>query len=241
MSSPEASCLDGDDVRHRLALVGALVLARGAQAQRHLHVRLVGGVRVVLRALGELLGDDELVHRHRARHEVFAALAQGLVDVLHDVLRRPAGEDQVQRAVALRLGDERPVAAHDIEAFLLHHGGDLAVHAVLHLERRVLLLLQEQHRLVHAVNLNLQQAVPLVHLLLHRRSDGHHLLQVVAVGVDHDGVRVAVHHVQTERALRQIHGALQNLAALQRGELGERLGVEARRRETRGSRTSSWR
>ena len=225
--------LDGDDVGHRLALLGALVLPSRAEAKRHLDVRLVGGVRIILRALRQLLGDDELVHGDGAGDEVLAALAEGLVDVLHHVLRRTAGEDGVEDVVTLLLGERGPIATDDVETLLLHRGDHAAaaVRRPLHLERGVLLLLEQEHRLVHPVNLNLQELIALVHLLLHRVTNRHHLLQVVGVGVDHDGIGITVNDVHTEVALREIDGGLQNLATLQGGELGEGLGVKPRSRE----------
>lgn len=42
-------------------------LASSSAAQGHLHMGLVLGIGVVLRPLGELLGDDILVQRHQAR------------------------------------------------------------------------------------------------------------------------------------------------------------------------------
>ena len=90
-------------------------------------MRLVRRIRVVLRALGELLGDDELVHGHRASHQVFSALSKCLVDALHDILGGVSGENLFEREVTLLLGERGPVAADDVETFLLDDGGVAAV------------------------------------------------------------------------------------------------------------------
>ena len=225
-------CLEGDDVRDGFALVDALSLPRGSQPQRHLHVRLVGGVWVILRPLRELLGDDELVHRHRAVHQVLPALAKRLVDSLDDVLGGVSGENLLQREVTLLLRQGGPIAADDVETLLLNHRGVAAVWELLDHEGGVLLLLQEQHGLVKAVHLNLQNLEALVGQLLELLRHVHNLRNVRRLGVDHDRVGVAVDDVPAQVTLREVHGGLKDLAPLQGDQLRQGLGVESRRGET---------
>ena len=224
--------LEGDDVRDGFALVDALSLPRGSQPQRHLHVRLVGGVRVILRPLRELLGDDELVHRHRAVHQVLPALAKRLVDSLDDVLGGVSGENLLQREVTLLLRQGGPIAADNVETLLLNHRGVAAVGELLDHEGGVLLLLEEQHGLVKAVHLNLQNLEALVGQLLELLRHVHNLRDVRRLGVDHDRVGVAVDDVPAQVTLREVHGGLKDLAPLQGDQLRQGLGVESRRGET---------
>ena len=87
--------VNADDVRRRLAGRDAVAFPLRLGTQRHLNVRLnldVGGV--VLRLLGELLGDDKLVHLHLP--VVMDSLPRGLevrVDRVHHVLLLVAGQD----------------------------------------------------------------------------------------------------------------------------------------------------
>mmetsp|Transcript_8108 Transcript_8108/g.32766 ORF Transcript_8108/g.32766 Transcript_8108/m.32766 type:complete len:646 (-) Transcript_8108:2155-4092(-) len=224
--------LEGDDVRDGFALVDALSLPRGSQPQRHLHVRLVGGVRVILRPLRELLGDDELVHRHRAVHQVLPALAKRLVDSLDDVLGGVSGENLLQREVTLLLRQGGPIAADNVETLLLNHRGVAAVGELLDHEGGVLLLLEEQHGLVKAVHLNLQNLEALVGQLLELLRHVHNLRDVRRLGVDHDRVGVAIDDVPAQVTLREVHGGLKDLAPLQGDQLRQGLGVEPRRGET---------
>lgn len=72
--------------------------------------------------------------------------------------------------LATLLGQVAPVSADDVQALelLLEAVASLAV--VLDHQRGVLLLLQQQKSLEHAVDVDLQQLVQLVHLRLHLGS-----------------------------------------------------------------------
>lgn len=69
----------------------------------------------------------------------------------------------------------------------------LPIPGALQLDSRILLLLEQQHALEDAINLDLQHAVALVDLPLHLPTHPHDLLQRSAVSVDHDAVCVAIY------------------------------------------------
>ena len=71
----------------------------------------------------------------------------------------------------------------------------LSVPGTLQLDSRILFLLEQQHALEDAINLNLQHAVALVGLTLHLPAHSHHLFQRCAVGVDHYAVCVTIYHL----------------------------------------------
>lgn len=83
---------------------------------------------------------------------------------------KPGDECGFFDVLATLLGQVAPVSADDVQALelLLEAVPSLAV--VLHHQGGVFLLLQQQESLEHAVNVDLQQLVQLVHFCLHLES-----------------------------------------------------------------------
>mmetsp|Transcript_8152 Transcript_8152/g.18493 ORF Transcript_8152/g.18493 Transcript_8152/m.18493 type:complete len:218 (+) Transcript_8152:1652-2305(+) len=163
--------LPADDVGNRLARRDAVGATLPPPAKGNLHVRLICGIRVVLRSLRELLGDDKLLLRNTATFHKLLQLPKVRMDRVHDILRTLSAQNLAQRVVPRILRERAPVAAHDVEALCLHLGREFAVRQVLVDNKRgVLLLLQKQHRLVNTVDVDFHAPVPLVHLLLHSVS-----------------------------------------------------------------------
>mmetsp|Transcript_12988 Transcript_12988/g.30644 ORF Transcript_12988/g.30644 Transcript_12988/m.30644 type:complete len:305 (+) Transcript_12988:1043-1957(+) len=204
-------------------------LALGEHRQRHLEVRLGLGVRVVLDRLVHPLGHHVLLDRHAGlgAHRR-GDLAEPFVDRGHDLVLGVARQNPVEHELAEALGDRAPVAADQVQALGLLGVAHLAVLPLLHHQGGVLLLLEEEHRLEDPVQLELERLVQLVHLPFHLLPELLDVLQVGGVGVDHDGVRVAVDHLHVELRLRQVHRALQGLPPHGRHERRDGLGVEPR-------------
>jgi hypothetical protein len=87
-----------------------------------------------------------------------------------------------------RLGQSAELAALHVETLDLGRGRAVR----LDLERGVLLLLEQEHALEDAVEVNLEQSVLVVDELLERVGDHHRFLVVRDVRVDEDRVGVTV-------------------------------------------------
>lgn len=174
-------------------------------------MRVVAVVLAVVLAqrVRERFGDHELLQRDLSLLHVLRQLRQVLADLDTEVVTRNVAEQQVQQLVSRGFGDHRPVATHQVDALHLALRVHRSVNHRHDLQRGVLLLLQQQHALEHVVHVDLQVGVPFVDLLLEPLADANALAVVLHACVDHDGVRVAVHH-RVSRLLRQLQRAVQD-------------------------------
>lgn len=69
--------------------------------------------------------------------------------------------------LATLLGKVTPVSAHNVQAFELLFGGVFAISLRLNHQCCVFLLLQQQKRLEHAIDVNLQEFIEFIHLAFH--------------------------------------------------------------------------
>mmetsp|Transcript_12059 Transcript_12059/g.37735 ORF Transcript_12059/g.37735 Transcript_12059/m.37735 type:complete len:433 (+) Transcript_12059:905-2203(+) len=206
-------------------LPGAHRLPPCQEAQSDLHVWLVLRIRVILRVLCQPLGDHVALHRHFLLVHLAALFREEIVHPLHRLFFALAAKHPPQDLVTNVLGQHAPVPTHDVQALELVR--KLPRRPVHDLKRGVLLLLQEHQPAEDCIDLDLQTLVPLVHGPLDLLRGLHSLLVVLRLGVDEDGVRVAVDHVELELLLDDGDGVLQGLPALGRDERGQGLGVEA--------------
>ena len=97
-----------------------------------------------------------------------------------------------------------------------------------------LLLLEEEHRLHHAVEIDLHALVMLVDLLLQTVGHLTRLTKVITARGYHNRVRVAVDHLHVIVA-RDLDGVLERVTASRGDELGQSPCVEARSREAQAA------
>ena len=195
----------------------------GEHAQSHLHMRLVLGVGVVLGPLAEALVYDVVVERDASFAHVRRELLEVLVNALDHRFGGVAGEDLFEH-VGGGLFRERAVFA-PLHVETLDLGARVA--ALVHQQRRVLFLLEEEHALKDAVNVDLQQAVSLIDRSAELVAELDGRIVVHAPRIDHDTVRVAVNHVEGH-ALGELARRRQNFSALERRERREWPGIEPR-------------
>lgn len=69
--------------------------------------------------------------------------------------------------LATLLGQVTPVSTHNVQAFELLFGGVFAISLRLNHQCCIFLLLQQQKRLKHAIDVNLQEFIEFIHLAFH--------------------------------------------------------------------------
>mmetsp|Transcript_123277 Transcript_123277/g.343243 ORF Transcript_123277/g.343243 Transcript_123277/m.343243 type:complete len:341 (-) Transcript_123277:2443-3465(-) len=126
-----------------------------------------------------------------------------------------------------------PVTSHNVQALELVIKGLLL--PIDHLDRSVLLLLEQHQAGKHCVDLDLQPPVPLVDGPLDLLSGLHGLVVLSRLRVDKDRVRVAVDDVELQLLLHHRDGILQRLPALRCDQGGQRLRIEAAVLETKAA------
>eukprot|EP00968_Pinguiococcus_pyrenoidosus_P004281 scaffold286_cov247-Pinguiococcus_pyrenoidosus.AAC.4 len=224
--------LAANHVRDVIAHVDGL--AGPEHADGDLDVRLTLRVRIVPRMLVEALRDHVLGHVDLPFPHVLGEVLQMLVDVRHDGLAILPAQDLVQDVVAHVLAELAPVSAHEVQAldFPLGRHHAFLVGVPIHQQRGVLLLLQQEHALVDAIQVDLQGLVESINFPLDLMRQRASLAQVGGGRVDHDGVGVSVDDLKAERVLRQVHGVLERVAALARHERRDGLGIESAEAES---------
>ena len=217
----------GDHVAIPVLLAVGHVLV---EAERDEHVRLMICVAVVLWVPVKLLGDLEQAQVIRALSDLLGRVAEALVDAGEHQVTDLAGQDLADHLLADLLGQGAPVAAHHVQALdllLVLEQRRVSGIPADHGQRGVLLLAQEQQTLEHAIDVDLQVAVQLVHLGLEHIAELDHLLVVGQIGVDHDRVGVAVDHLDF-LTLNELLGLHEQTAAELGDQSGERFAVETR-------------
>mmetsp|Transcript_64466 Transcript_64466/g.129627 ORF Transcript_64466/g.129627 Transcript_64466/m.129627 type:complete len:284 (+) Transcript_64466:1182-2033(+) len=224
------SLFEADHVRDVVPRVDGFAFLE--HRQRDLQVWLGLGVWVVFDRLVHPFGHHVLLHAHSPRPHPHRRFLEPVVNRLHHHFPRLPRQDVVQHELPQRFREAAPVAPHEVQTFGFfdeshHFLPRHLVHRLLHHQGCVLLLFQQQHGLIHPVQLELQGLVQLVDFFFHLVAQLFHVRQVRGVGVDHDRVRVAVNHLHVELRLREVHGALQRLPPHRRHQGGDGFRAEA--------------
>mmetsp|Transcript_66551 Transcript_66551/g.148550 ORF Transcript_66551/g.148550 Transcript_66551/m.148550 type:complete len:322 (-) Transcript_66551:47-1012(-) len=195
----------------------------------HLHVRLALRVGIILRSFRQPLCDDILLDAKLVVAHLFGNLAQVLLNAGDDLLARQAREDEVQHRGARFARERAPIAPDEIQAFGLSGGVEFAV-LLLHHEGSILLLLEQEHRFHHTVDVDLHALVVLVDLSLENVCHLAGRVQIVAPRIDHHRIRVSVDDFQVVVCshLNRVH---QSVAPPGCDQLRKRARVKARPRE----------
>mmetsp|Transcript_8937 Transcript_8937/g.20094 ORF Transcript_8937/g.20094 Transcript_8937/m.20094 type:complete len:202 (+) Transcript_8937:1148-1753(+) len=197
-----------------------------------MYVRQRPRIGIIVGMLVQSLGDYILVEWQFSTAHLLRHLLEMVVNVIHNNFLLIPRQDLIEDVLSGILRLDTPIATHEIQTLCLcPHCKALTTGSLRDGHGSVLLLLEQKHGAKDTINLQLERLVKLVHLPLHRVSQFQHfgiLLHIGNSSINHDGIGVAVNHLESNGGLCQVDSTLEGFSAHGGDKGGDGLGVESR-------------